>query len=812
MKGLPFSKLIMGYDASAGDTSSGQSEGLVIPGMTQAPKIPDVLPILPVRNTVIFPGTITPLTIGRPSSRQLLEESLGQSKMIGICAQKNPDVDNPAPEDIYHVGVAAIVLKLFRHSEEQILIVVQALQRIAIKKFVLTHPFFKAEVQPLESLPYNKEDKEFEATVNTLRSSAIKLVELTVEQAEPVKLTLLNIEDPGHLADFLAGNLNLDTAKKQSLLEELDVPKRVQAVLREVVAQLEIATLQQKIQKDAASQISQAQRQAYLREQLRAIQRELGEGEEGVEQQIEELRNKLNAAQPPKEVMEQAERELRRLSRLHPASPEYSVIVSYVETIAELPWNKVTEDNLDLERAQKILDRDHFDLEKVKKRLIEYLAVRKLNPKGHGPILCFVGPPGVGKTSLGQSIADALGRKFVRMSLGGVHDEAEIRGHRRTYIGSMPGRIIQEIRRAGSKNPVMMLDEIDKLGADFRGDPTSALLEVLDPNQNHSFVDHYLDVPFDLSQVMFICTANFIEAVPVPLRDRMEVIEIPGYTEKEKLQIAKKYLVKRQLAENGLKENQCKFETAAIDKIIQDYTREAGVRELERKIASICRAVAARVAKNEITEMTITPKVVEEILGPPIYIRETKLTTGTPGVVTGLAWTPTGGEILHIEAIKYPGKGNIMLTGQIGDVMKESAQAALSLVKARCKDLGISPDEFKDVDIHIHVPAGAVPKDGPSAGIAMFTALASLFSGKKVRPDIAMTGEITLRGLVLPIGGLKEKTLAALRAGIKKVIYPKLNQKDLPELPAEVKENIELIPVETVDEVLEIALEKKKKK
>jgi ATP-dependent Lon protease len=812
MKGLPFSKLIMGFDASAGDTSSGQSEGLVIPGMTQAPKIPDVLPILPVRNTVIFPGTITPLTIGRPSSRQLLEESLGQSKMIGICAQKNPDVDNPAPEDIYHVGVAAIVLKLFRHSEEQILIVVQALQRIAIKKFVLTHPFFKAEVQPLESLPYNKEDKEFEATVNTLRSSAIKLVELTVEQAEPVKLTLLNIEDPGHLADFLAGNLNLDTAKKQSLLEELDVPKRVQAVLREVVAQLEIATLQQKIQKDAASQISQAQRQAYLREQLRAIQRELGEGEEGVEQQIEELRNKLNAAQPPKEVMEQAERELRRLSRLHPASPEYSVIVSYVETIAELPWNKVTEDNLDLERAQKILDRDHFDLEKVKKRLIEYLAVRKLNPKGHGPILCFVGPPGVGKTSLGQSIADALGRKFVRMSLGGVHDEAEIRGHRRTYIGSMPGRIIQEIRRAGSKNPVMMLDEIDKLGADFRGDPTSALLEVLDPNQNHSFVDHYLDVPFDLSQVMFICTANFIEAVPVPLRDRMEVIEIPGYTEKEKLQIAKKYLVKRQLAENGLKENQCKFETAAIDKIIQDYTREAGVRELERKIASICRAVAARVAKNEITEMTITPKVVEEILGPPIYIRETKLTTGTPGVVTGLAWTPTGGEILHIEAIKYPGKGNIMLTGQIGDVMKESAQAALSLVKARCKDLGISPDEFKDVDIHIHVPAGAVPKDGPSAGIAMFTALASLFSGKKVRPDIAMTGEITLRGLVLPIGGLKEKTLAALRAGIKKVIYPKLNQKDLPELPAEVKENIELIPVETVDEVLEIALEKKKKK
>lgn len=811
MKGLPFSKLIMGVEDSAGDTSPSKPEGLIIPGITPVPKIPEILPVLPVRNTVIFPGMVTPLTIGRPSSRRLLEESLGQSKLISIVAQKNPEIDNPTPEDLYKVGVAAVVLKLFRQSDEQVLIVVQALQRIEIKKFVLTHPFFKAEVQALEPLPYKKDDKEFEATVNSLRSSAIKLVELTLEQAEPVKLTLLNIEDPGHLADFLAGNLNLETAKKQALLEELDVPKRVQSVLREVIAQLEIATLQQKIQKDAASQISQAQRQAYLREQLRAIQKELGEGEEGVEQQIEELRNKLNAAQPPQDVMEQAERELRRLSRLHPASPEYSLIVSYVETLAELPWNKITQDNLDLDRAQKILDRDHFDLEKVKKRLIEYLAVRKLNPMGHGPILCFVGPPGVGKTSLGQSIADALGRKFVRLSLGGVHDEAEIRGHRRTYIGSMPGRIIQEIRRAGSKNPVMMLDEIDKLGSDFRGDPTSALLEVLDPNQNNSFVDHYLDVPFDLSQVMFICTANFMETVPPALRDRMEVIEIPGYTEKEKLQIAKKYLIKRQLAENGIKESQCKFESAAIEKIIQDYTREAGVRELERKIASICRHVAARIAKNEINEFVVTPQSVEEILGPPKYIRESKLSASVPGVVTGLAWTPTGGEILHIEAIKYPGKGNILLTGQIGDVMKESAQAALSLVKARCKELGISPDDFKDVDIHIHVPAGAVPKDGPSAGIAMFTALASLFSGRKVKADIAMTGEITLRGLVLPIGGLKEKTLAALRSGIKKVIYPKLNEKDLPELPREVKENIELIPVETVDQVISLALDKKKK-
>jgi ATP-dependent Lon protease len=496
------------------------------------------------------------------------------------------------------------------------------------------------------------------------------------------------------------------------------------------------------------------------------------------------------------------------LSHLHPASPEYSVIVSYVETLAELPWSKLTEDNLDLDRAQKILDRDHFNLEKVKRRLIEYLAVRKLNPEGHGPILCFLGPPGVGKTSLGQSIADALGRKFARLSLGGVHDEAEIRGHRRTYIGSMPGRLIQEIRRAGSRNPVLMLDEIDKLGTDFRGDPASALLEVLDPRQNHAFVDHYLDVPFDLSQVMFICTANQMDTVPPALRDRMEVIEIPGYTDREKLEIARRYLVKRQLKEHGLKNGQCRFETAALQHIINDYTREAGVRELERQIAAICRHVAARVARGELNDFTVTPDEVEKILGPAKYIRESKLTTGRPGVVTGLAWTPTGGDILHIEALRYPGKGNILLTGQIGDVMKESAQAALSLVKSRAKELAIPDDAFKDVDIHIHVPAGAVPKDGPSAGVAMFTAIASLFSNRPVRPDVAMTGEITLRGLVLPIGGLKEKTLAALRAGVKTVLIPKLNEKDLADVPAEVKEKLEIKTVETVDDVLAAALEK----
>ena len=483
------------------------------------------------------------------------------------------------------------------------------------------------------------------------------------------------------------------------------------------------------------------------------------------------------------------------------------MIVSYVETLAELPWNKLTDDNLDLDRAQKLLDHDHFDLEKVKRRLIEYLAVRKLNPGGHGPILCFVGPPGVGKTSLGQSIADALGRKFARLSLGGVHDEAEIRGHRRTYIGSMPGRVIQEIRRAGSGNPVIMLDELDKLGADFRGDPASALLEVLDPRQNHAFVDHYLDVPFDLSQVMFIATANVMDTVPAPLRDRMEVIGLPGYTDNEKLEIARRYLVERQLAENGLAKGQCRFSPEALRRIISDYTREAGVRELERQIGAICRTVAARVARGEARETSMTPELVQELLGAPKYIRESRLATGKPGVVTGLAWTPAGGEILHIEALRYPGRGNILLTGQIGEVMKESAQAALSLVKSRRQELGIAADAFKDTDIHIHVPAGAVPKDGPSAGVAMFAALASLFSDTPARADAAMTGEITLRGLVLPIGGLKEKALAAQRAGLKTIIIPKLNEKDLADVPVEVKEKLDIVLVETVDELLSAALE-----
>jgi ATP-dependent Lon protease len=557
-----------------------------------------------------------------------------------------------------------------------------------------------------------------------------------------------------------------------------------------------------------ASQFSDAQRRAYLRSQIKAIQRELGEAEAGSEEQAQQLRKRLEEANPPPEVMKQAERELKRLDFIPPASPEFSVIVSYIEIIADLPWNKLSKDNLDLDQAQQILDRDHYDLEKVKKRLIEYLAVRKLNPQGHGAILCFLGPPGVGKTSLGQSIADALGRKFVRISLGGMRDEAEIRGHRRTYIGSMPGRIIQELRRAGTRNPVFMLDEIDKIGADFRGDPASALLEVLDPRQNNAFVDRYLDVPFDLSQVIFIGTANYIEGVPEPLRDRIEVISIPGYTEREKVEIAKRYLVKRQLDENGLKAEQCEFQENALRKIINDYTHEAGVRELERQIAAVCRGIAAQVARGKIEHATVTPELVAEMLGPPKYVRETKLKTSKPGVVTGLAYTPAGGEILHIEATRYPGKGNVTLTGHIGEVMKESVQAALSLLRSRDGQLGVNSEDFRKMDIHVHVPAGAVPKDGPSAGIAMFTALASLFSNRPVRPDVAMTGEITLRGLVLPIGGLKEKSLAAMRAGITTVIIPKLNEKDLVNVPEEAKQKLKFVPVENVDEVLAVALEK----
>lgn len=770
------------------------------------PHIPEELSVLPVRGMVIFPGTVVPLSVRRPASLKMLDETLPKTKMIGLVTQKKEQDQAPLPDDLYSIGVAGNVLKLIRQADDVVVILVQAIRRIRITNFVKSDPYYRCGVEVLRSAAPDLADQQWQARVKNLRDTAVQLLDLTPDAPDQARVMLMNISEPGQLADFLASNLNIEVHEKQLLLEELDVSRRVSGVQLRLSAQLEIARLQQKLQQDVASQISDSQKRVYLREQIKAIQKELGEGEGGSEEQVEELRKRLAEAKPPENVLIQVEKELKRLSYISPASPEFSVIVSYAETVADLPWSKMSEDKLDLKNAQRILDRDHYDLEKVKRRLIEYLAVRKLNPDGRGPILCFLGPPGVGKTSLGQSIADALGRKFARISLGGVRDEAEIRGHRRTYIGSMPGRLIAELRRVGTRNPVIMLDEIDKLAADFRGDPASALLEVLDPRQNHSFTDHYLDLPFDLSQVIFIATANYLDPVPAPLRDRMELIEIPGYTEHQKLEIARQYIVKRQLAEHGLKSAQCKWQPAAIVKVINDYTHEAGVRDLERQIGGVCRAVAAQIAKGEKESVVVTPEIVAEHLGPARFVREERLKISLPGVVTGLAYTPVGGEVLHIEAAKYAGKGNITLTGQIGNVMKESVQTALSLVRSRVTELGLDPDDFKECDIHVHVPAGAVPKDGPSAGIAMFTALASLFSGKPVRKEVAMTGEVTLRGLVLPIGGLKEKSLAAARAGIKTVIIPKLNEKDLPEIPSEVKRKITFKPVETVDEVLSIAL------
>ena len=606
---------------------------------SRTPQIPEELSILPVRGFVVFPGTVLPLNVQRAASLKLLDDTLPRTKVIGLLTQRDETKEDPSPQDLYSVGTAALVLKLIRQSDDNVLVIVQGLRRFSLRKIIATDPFLRAEIDlPQSILP--PPSKEWEATFRNLRDSAVRLFELTPDAPEQARMMIMNIENPEQLADFLAPNLNIDVAQKQALLEELDVEKRVRAVQQHISAQLEIAQIQQRLQKDVASQFSDAQRRAYLRSQLKAIQHELGETEGGSEEQAEQLRARLEEANPPEAVMKQAERELKRLDFIPPASPEFSVIVSYIEIIADLPWNKLSEDNLDLDQAQQVLDRDHYDLEKVKKRLIEYLAVRKLNPQGHGPILCFLGPPGVGKTSLGQSIADALGRKFVRISLGGMRDEAEIRGHRRTYIGSMPGRIIQELRRCGTRNPVFMLDEIDKIGADFRGDPASALLEVLDPRQNNAFVDRYLDVPFDLSQIIFIGTANYIEGIPEPLRDRIEVISLPGYTEREKLEIAKRYLVPRQLDENGLKPEQCEFQEDALRRIISDYTHEAGVRELERQIGAVCRGIAAQVARGKIDHATVTPQVVAEMLGPAKYVRETKLKTSKPGVVTGLAYTP----------------------------------------------------------------------------------------------------------------------------------------------------------------------------
>ena len=766
--------------------------------------VPAIIPVMPLRGVVLFPGPVPPLTVERTASRKLLDDLLPQGRLLGLATQKDADLDVPGAGDLYEIGVLGNILRMVRQSDEKTLVLIQIVERIRLTEFVESKPYLKARFEILEN-KFPKKGDRWEATLRNLRESAQNFINLNPNIPDEAHQALASIDSPSILTDFLATNLSLDLVQKQRLLEEVDVKKRAEKVQATLNSQLHIAELQQKLRADVEDEFSDAQRRAYLREQIRAIQRELGEGE-GAEEQVDDLRERLEAVGLPADVKKQTDRELKRLEVIPPASPEHSVITGYLETVAELPWNKMSEDHYDLALAREILDRDHFGLEKVKRRLLEYLAVRKLNPGGRGPILCLLGPPGVGKTSLGRSIADALGREFARISVGGIRDEAEIRGHRRTYIGAMPGRLIQEIRRAGTRNPVIMLDEVDKIGADFRGDPASALLEVLDPRQNDSFIDRYLDVPFDLSQVIFIATANTIHPVPAPLRDRMEVIEIPGYTTEEKLQIGKRYLVKRQLEENGLKTRHARWGTPALLKIIEDYTREAGVRNLEREIGSVCRAVAAKVALDDSVRIEITPDYVEEVLGPPRFAREAKMFSSRPGVVNGLAYTPVGGEVLNIEAIRYPGKGHIKLTGQIGEVMKESMEAAWSLVRERAAALGIDPKDFESYDVHVHVPAGAVPKDGPSAGCAMYTALASLFSNRRVNKEVAMTGEINLRGSVLPIGGLKEKALGALQAGIRTILVPTMNMKDVPEIPASARKKLKFLPMENVDEVLKAAL------
>jgi len=792
----------------------GDGEVVVHPGgVTDADRrqaeritIPQDVAVLIVRNMVIFPGTVVPLTVGREKSRRLLEDVLPNEKVIVTICQKDPRLDDPRPQDLYAFGTAAIVLKLLRIEEGTQSVIVHGLARVRLVEWLSSEPYFRARIEVVHDLAHR--NTETEALILNAQSLARRVIELAPNIPDEATVILNNLDQPGPLADFLASNLQMELPAKQELLEELDVNRRLRRIGAELQHQLEVLELSNKIQDQVKANIDRSQREYFLQEQLKAIQKELGQADEKTAE-VEDLRERIKAARMPEAVEAEAMRELKRLEKIPNVSPEYSVIRSYLDVMTELPWSVSTEDKLDVNRARKVLDEDHYDLDKVKRRILEYLAVRKLAPESRGPILCFTGPPGVGKTSLGQSIARALGRKFIRMSLGGMRDEAELRGHRRTYIGAMPGRIVQEIRKAGTNNPVFMLDELDKVGADFRGDPTSALLEILDPAQNQTFQDHYLNVPFDLSKVLFIGTANYMAPVPPALRDRMEVIDLPGYTEAEKLHIAKKYLLRRQLKENGLKRTQAKWTDEAIRKIISSYTREAGVRELERQIGTVCRGVAALIAGGKVKSRTITPRTIRRMLGAAKYESELALRTSRPGVATGLAYTPAGGEIISVEATEYPGKGNLILTGQIGDVMRESATAALSLVKSHAAQLELTPEKLAKTDIHVHVPAGAIPKDGPSAGVAMFTALISLLTGRAVHPEVAMTGEVTLRGLVLPVGGVKEKVLAAKRAGIKTVVLPARNRKDLADVPPDVKKSLKFAFAGSVKEVLAAALDSK---
>jgi ATP-dependent Lon protease len=762
------------------------------------------LVILPLRNTVLFPTTVMPLSVGRPGSLQVIEEAVRQRLSVGFVAQRDPKVEVPRPEDLFAVGTAADVLRMFSLPDGQRQVIIQGRQRFEIADFISTDPFLIARVTMVEET--TPRSKAFEARILNLRQEASRALSLLPEPMNELRSTIERIEEPVALIDLIASTLDLPLAEKQEILATLDPEARAQKVSEKLARHVELLELSKKIGEQTKESMDRAQRQYFLREQLKAIQKELGE-EDGQSVTAEDLRKKVLEAKMPPEVEKEALRELTRLERMPEMAAEYSVLRTYLDWMIELPWSVTTEERIDLPQAREILDADHYDLEKVKKRIVEFLAVRKLMPQGKSPILCFVGPPGVGKTSLGQSIARAMNRKFVRQSLGGVHDEADIRGHRRTYVGALPGNIIQGIRKAGTKNAVFMLDEIDKLSASFHGDPSAALLEVLDPAQNATFQDHYLAVPFDLSQVLFIATANVLDTIPAPLRDRMEILELPGYIEDDKLAIAKNYLIPRQISENGLNPEQIAFTDDAVRKIIQAYTREAGVRQLERALGAVCRSVATRVAEGSNEKITIEQESVRAYLGPEKFFNEIALRTSLPGVATGLAWTPFGGDILFVEATKMPGDGRLQLTGQLGDVMKESAQAALSLVKSRAETLGIKPEIFKKHDLHVHIPAGAIPKDGPSAGVTLFVALVSLLLGQRINKDVAMTGEISLRGLVLPVGGIKEKVLAAKRAGISSVLLPELNRRDIEEIPPGAREGIRFEFLNTVDEALALALE-----
>ncbi len=773
----------------------------------QAIEIPRKLPLLPIRDIVVFPYMVLPLFVGREMSIKAIEVALEGNRMIYLTSQKDINVENPTPSDLYAVGTVGVIMRMLKLPDGRIKILVQGVERAKTVKFLQKEPYYQVEIKtfPDAAVP---EGIEIEALMRNVKEQIDKLVSFGKVILPDIMVVIENVDEPGKLADLAVANMGLKVEQAQELLEITDPLQRIKRVNEVLGKEIELLSMQQKIQADVRGEIDKTQREYFLREQLKAIQRELGDTDDRSED-IRELREKIAAAQMPEKAAKEAEKQLRRLERMHPDAAEASMTRTYLEWLVELPWSKATTDNLDLKAAHAVLEEDHYDLEKVKERILEYLSVRKLKEKMKGPILCFVGPPGVGKTSLGKSIARSLGREFVRISLGGVRDEAEIRGHRRTYVGALPGRIIQGIKTAGSNNPVFMLDEIDKIGADFRGDPSAALLEVLDPEQNNSFSDHYIGMPFDLSRVMFITTANMTDPIPGPLKDRMEIIPLSGYTEQEKLGIAKSYLVPRQLAEHGITTKHIVIPDKTILLLVGQYTREAGVRNLEREIGHLCRKVAKKVAEGETGLFTITPQNTHKYLGPPKFLPEVERERDEIGVVTGLAWTETGGDVLYIEATTMRGKGNLTLTGHLGDVMKESAHAALTYVRSRANGLGIKPGTFSKTDVHIHVPAGAIPKDGPSAGVTMATALASVFTSAPVRKDIAMTGEVTLRGRVLPIGGLKEKTLAARRAGIHTMIVPKQNEKDLDDVPKNVRKDMHFIFVKTMDEVIAEALRKR---